>query len=215
VKVSTIDHARKRVAAVLEEIERLRHCEFPYSQPRDALDLLEAKLKRERSVLDKVSPQASPEVINGACDTSLHQLYVYVPILGFILRSTNVRNAFETYDPLLRIAQGILDPNTKLILSSEWEFSPFVAWFADDLPGFVLIGFPAPESSNPLLVPLAGHELGHSVWTAQEFSKKFETKVENCVLNELMTNEHWNEYRSIYRYDQQDLLGDNILARRT
>jgi hypothetical protein len=32
------------------------------------------------------------------------------------------------------------------------------------LPGFVFIGLPAPESANPFLVPLAGHELGHSLW---------------------------------------------------
>ena len=34
----------------------------------------------------------------------------------------------------------------------------------DFLPGFALVGAPAPESGNVLLVPLAGHEIGHSAW---------------------------------------------------
>ena len=35
----------------------------------------------------------------------------------------------------------------------------------NNLPGFVFIGLPAPESANPFLIPLGGHELGHSAWT--------------------------------------------------
>ena len=72
----------------------------------------------------------------------------------------------------LRLASDVLEPTvtdktkrrTQLVLSSEWNYSPFVFSEVPELPGFVLIGIPSPESSNPLLVPLAGHELGHSVW---------------------------------------------------
>jgi len=64
-----------------------------------------------------------------------------------------------------------------LILSSEWEYSPHIYNEIPRLPGFVLIGLPASESDNPLLLPLAGHELGHSIWgsssaaTVQVFKK--------------------------------------------
>ena len=34
----------------------------------------------------------------------------------------------------------------------------------EDLRSFVLIGLPASEAATALLVPLAGHELGHAVW---------------------------------------------------
>ena len=95
--------------------------------------------------------------------TSLHDLAQYTPILGFILRSTNIRNAFEARGPLVRLAQKLLSKNTKLIVSSEWQYSPFVHPPIQDLKNFVLIGLPAPESSNPLIIPLAGHELGHAV----------------------------------------------------
>ena len=57
---------------------------------------------------------------------------------------------------------------TRLILSSEWDYSPFMYDQITDLPSFVFIGLPACESANPLLLPLAGHELGHSVWVKND-----------------------------------------------
>jgi hypothetical protein len=51
-----------------------------------------------------------------------------------------------------------------------------------DLPNFIFIGLPAPESSNPLLLPLAGHELGHSVWARYKLSQSFNGRVEDEVV---------------------------------
>src|SRR5262249_36056001 len=88
-----------------------------------------------------------------------------LPILGFILRSTNVRNAFELLDPLQVLADATLQGKPQLLLSSEWDYVPFAyPQSLDDLKSFVLIGLPASEAASALLVPLAGHELGHAVW---------------------------------------------------
>jgi len=213
--VSTIDHARKRVAAVLEEINRLKQSEFPYPHPCDALDLLEARFQKHQSVLEKTSLTAPVSVSHNACSVSLHELYVYVPILGFILRSTNVRNAFEAYAPLLRLVRSILGADTKLIVSSEWEFAPFVYRAITGLRDFVLIGLPAPESSNPLLIPLAGHELGHSVWEHEGFSARFEKQIENGIVDQLTTN-RWGEYQLLYpQAKRPDLKSDDMFVRST
>lgn len=136
----TIDHARKRIVTVIEEIDRLKQSEFPYDHPYEALELLAERFKRHQSILEKLSPTATADLINNACSASLNDLYLYVPILGFILRSTNVRNAFEAYAPLLRLARSIIGADTRLIVSSEWEFSPFVYRTIGGLKGFVLIG---------------------------------------------------------------------------
>ncbi len=213
--MSTIVHARKRLNAVLSEIDRLKQSEFPYAHPRDGLELLDGMFKKQQSVLGKVSPSAPANVTHNACSTSLYQLHVYVPILGFILRSTNVRNAFEAYPLLLRLAQSVMGTDTKLIVSSEWEFSPFVYRSMTDLPGFVLIGLPAPESSNPLLIPLAGHELGHSVWETERFSAKFEKQIEDGILGELKGN-RWQDYLSLYPQSKKsDLDGTDMFVRST
>lgn len=111
------------------------------------------------------------------CSLALHALFVYLPLLGFILRSTNIRNAFEVFGPLLRLSRQFLDLSgstrpTQLLLSSEWDYSPLSYPEIPALPGFVLIGLPASESSNPLLIPLAGHELGHAKWIKTDLQPK-------------------------------------------
>ena len=81
------------------------------------------------------------------------------------------------------------------------------------LPGFVLIGLPASESSNPLLVPLCGHELGHAVWV----NKKSE--LENIIKNtfyekapEYIGNNR-DEYSELFPIDKpNEKLRANIFA---
>ena len=65
---------------------------------------------------------------------------------------------------------------------SEWEYSPFVYLPTHDLPECVLIGVPAFESANPLVVSLAGHELGHNVWNDHDLGSKFGSVLRNEVL---------------------------------
>jgi len=191
-----IAYARNRIAAVREEIARLKQSDFPYAHPREALNLLDDMFQKQDQVLGKISPTTPANVVNNACSVSLYQLYAYVPVLGFVLRSTNVRNAFEVYAPLLRLARCVLGDDRKLVLSSEWEYSPFV-YLPTNLPGFVLIGLPAPEAANPLLVSLAGHELGHSVWSAERFDLRFNKAIEDRVLDEL-TTKRWADYQALY-----------------
>jgi len=63
------------------------------------------------------------------------------------------------------LADSALQGNPELILSSEWDYVPFAyPQSLEDLRSFVLIGLPASEAASALLVPLAGHELGHAVW---------------------------------------------------
>ena len=209
----TIDHARKRIVAIREEIERLKQSEFPYMHSRDALDLLAKKFEHQQSVLEKISPSAPPDVILNACSISVYQLFLYVPILGFILRSTNIRNAFEAYAPLLRLARSILGDKTKLIISSEWAYSPHVYQSITDLPDFVLIGLPAPESANPLLIPLAGHELGHAVWKSEGFATNFEKQIADGILKEITEN-RWKEYEAAFPQAKKEHYNNNdILVR--
>ncbi len=123
---------------------------------------------------------SSPETIKDACANALGDLHEYVPLLGFILRSTNVRNAFELYAPLQRLCEMVLEPGespltrkTQLILSSEWYYEAQVHPAKPYLENYVLIGLPAPESSNPLLLPLAGHEMGHPLWHVHSLRDHF------------------------------------------
>ena len=206
--MATIDHARKRVVAVLDEIDRLMQSEFPGQHPKDAMSILQDKFRKREAVLGKIGPNVPHDVSQQECSAALEQLFVYIPILGFILRSTNVRNGFESHGPLLRLVESLIGSGTKLIVSSEWEFSPFVYGSITDLPGFVLIGLPATESSNPLVIPLAGHELGHTVWTMYKLAADFNSRIRASILEEITAN-RWSKYREIFpQYERTDLDGN-------
>lgn len=203
--MSTIDHARERVAAALEEIDRLMQSEFPSQHPKDAMNILRSRFQESALALDRIESTIPLNIVHTECNASLERLFVSLPILGFILRSTNVRNGFEAYGLLLRLAKHLMGSNAKLIVSSEWEFSPFVYRCITDLPDFVLIGLPATESSNPLVIPLAGHELGHSVWYAETFSVDFNSRMRQSVLSEITDNK-WKEYSVLFpKYKKIDL----------
>ena len=212
--MSILHDARMRVSAVLQEIERLKQGEFPYDYPCNALVIIENRFKWHQSTLQKASESTPRDIIHNVCRESLRELSVYLPILGFLLRSTNVRNAFESYDPLQRLTNKVMGTDAKLIISSEWEISPFVYRHSTGpLCGFVLIGIPAPESSNPLLLPLAGHELGHSVWLHERFSEKYAKSIEEGIQNELLNNK-WNDFIAINKqYSKEDIKSGNMFAR--
>lgn len=194
-----IDYAKQRVSSVIKEIDRLRQSEFPYRASRDCLNELKEIFNRRLFALETAPPGSASA--RNECTVSLFNLFVYLPILGFILRSTNARNTFEAYGPLLQLGQRILGKGNNLILSSEWDYSPYVYKSIADLPAFTLIGLPASESSNPLLVPLAGHELGHSIWASERTLLKFDEIVKNSVLQEI--DKRWSEYSEVYPYQEK------------
>ena len=89
------------------------------------------------------------------------------------------------YGPLLALARQVIDPDIRLVVSSEWDFSPFTMPHGTTLEGFVFVGMPATVPEKALLVPLAGHEFGHSVWVVRDAQAKFEPLVFRAVWNQI------------------------------
>jgi hypothetical protein len=203
--MSLLEMARKRVRAVLDEINRIALNEFPYKGSEQALRKVEQVFNTRLASLNALTDQSDPDLIRHTCSLGLGDVVVYLPLLGFIIRSTNVRNSFEVFRPLLRMARAILEPTvpkdqqqTQLVVSSEWMYSPFVFREILGLPGFVLIGLPAAESSNPLLIPLAGHELGHSVWASN--SSGVRATLKPAVVGQILAviRSRWAEYQQAF-----------------
>jgi hypothetical protein len=191
-----LEYSKRRLNAFLEEIERLKSSEFPYLHSEHALGLIESHFSGYLTQLKKHGPKSNPATVRAACAAELTGLFEYLPLLGFILRSTNPRNAFEVYGPLLRLAREIVKPTVKLIISSEWDYSPLTYLGITHLPDYVLIGLPAHESGNPLLLPLAGHELGHSVWVAEDLETKFGPLIDAKVVGDIKMR--WTEYSPLF-----------------
>lgn len=197
--MTSLEYSLKRITSILGQIDRLKQIEFPYKSSSDALDVLEKRFKDHQKTLIKLRESSyTPIVVNNSCRISLTDINLYLPILGFIFNSTRVENAFESYAPLLRLSQKILKPSTKLILSSEWDNIPFVYPQIAVLPDFVLIGLPAQESENPLLISLAGHELGHSIWKINDLEREYSDQIEDKIIEEIKKN-YWTQFKSIYR----------------
>lgn len=200
-----------QVDSVLAEIARIEGSEFPYKHTQEAVKETKALFETHRASLASISERSDKATAELACSAAFVDLSESIDLLGFLLRSTNVRNAFEAYGPLLRIARQLLGADTRLIVSSEWYFSPFTYLGYQYLPNFVLIGLPAPESSNPFLLPLAGHELGHSAWTLCGLARQMEKAVEKAVIEEI--TQGWIEYESFFHSFKPEQVGTDLFAR--
>jgi hypothetical protein len=193
-----LDFARRRVKALLDQIERLKTADFAYPHAGGAIEKIEIRINDALTHLEGLTPANDPDTVRQACSATIMQLHATLPILGFLIRSTDVRNGFELYPPLLRLARRLLGPSAKLVLSSEWSFSPYTTPYGifPALNDFALIGLPAQESANALLIPLAGHELGHSVWRHHKFGVKVNADVQTKVHADLKSR--WTEWKTLH-----------------
>lgn len=202
------EYAIHRLWTFLDELESLKGSEFPYPHPLEGLERIENHFREHLlKWLITADSATNKELIQQHCSEALENIYAHLPTLGFILRSTNVRNAFEFFGPLLELTKKLVPPfpgpptqkpdtedakysqqKIQLLLSSEWGYSPFNRLKVPELPNFVFIGMPATESSNPFIIPLAGHEIGHSVWNRSEdlliqFRKKSLPRLAKIILD--------------------------------
>jgi hypothetical protein len=194
--VLVLRYSKERLQAFLEEVGHLKECDFPYDESKDALSLIEKTFKQHLERLGDLSAESHEGTVAQSCTAALGALFNYLPILGFILRSTNVRNAFEVYGPLRNLAQALLGSDTKLIISSEWDYSPYTIYRIPSLRNFVFIGLPAHESSNPLLIPLAGHELGHSYWDKHKLETRYMPTIRKKIIDSIKSD--WKAYIKIF-----------------
>lgn len=188
-----LSSARRRIAAFIEQIDILAASSFPHDDGQKALAAIRLHCKDLEAELD-LPDGIRDDVIDRLCLRLLDKVDNFTAILGFILRSTNVRNPFELHYAVKDLIVRTLGTKPQgeeisLLISSEWSYVPFTyPMNADQLPGSILIGTPAPESGNPLLIPLAGHEIGHSAWRVYEFGPVYADAASEAVKHELNRN---------------------------
>ena len=211
-----VDFVGQKLVAVLDQIEHLRTSDFPYAEPKVALGLLADLYKRDLERLSSLDETVDDAVRQQVCAHANARVSQYYPVLGFILRSTNIRNAFEIYNPLLQMCRTIYGAEAKLIMSSEWIFSPFTyPAVTDELPHLMFIGLPSTEAGNSLIVPLAGHELGHSVWR-RPIHRSPHLSTLDKQLQTALTNAYtarWAEFQKVFDVSkpETELLTDLFL----
>ncbi len=195
----------------INEIEPRRRGTQSYRGPGLALAAIEEVVKRAMRLIDAAELKDDLQRRFRNALTAQSQIERMLDLLGFVLRSTSPRLGFEVCVPLEQMAQKLLGSEKLLVLSSEWQlYTPFIkprsyGRVDSSLRDFVFVGFPATESSNPLLLPLAGHELGHPLWQEQaevpdSIPKRIESSVTTRVFAKALTNQdgrsgHWARAR--------------------
>jgi hypothetical protein len=192
-----VDYSIRRTISFIREIDKLKENDFPYQHSEEALDLIKDLINGNLEYLNMISEGSDKTTICQLCTTALDALYEFIPLLGFIVRSTNVRNGFEFYGPLLRLSRQVLkNDEIRLVLSSEWHYSPLTYQEIRGLDNFILIGLPATESDNPLLIPLAGHELGHHLWDNHSIGHKLKDTVTTEIVK--LIGQNWSTFITHY-----------------
>jgi hypothetical protein len=212
--VDVLASTAQKIDSMLEKIRALSAGDFPQPDATDALAVMEQIFSDHRDqVRDLQENGGAPTAIPTYCSKVVHDLFAYLPVLGFLHRSKNSGNAFEVYGPLLDLARKVIGPQTRLILSSEWDFSPYTLLELPQLPSFVLLGLPASESRTVLLAPLAGHEFGHAIWAAEGGEGRYEGPVSDDVIQAIRIR--WEEYQSHFRNVSEGSLTTDLFALQT
>ena len=211
-----VDFVKQKLLSVIDQVKQLQLSEFPYEEPKTALELLTAMYESDLARLAGMDETTDVQIRQQACAHANARIARYYAVLGFILRSTNVRNAFEIYDPLLQLCRTIYGKDAKLIVSSEWGFSPFTyPAVTDDLPNLMFIGLPSTEASNSLIIPLAGHEIGHSIWRKKNDRSTALANLDKCIQSYLVAayESNWKIFQKTFDIENEtsDLLTDLFL----
>jgi len=177
--------ASHRLRSFQSQLSAVAGSNFPHVDAREALEFIRAHADLQTSRL-AIDPASDPAVVDGICEQVAIFVQRYTRTLGFILRSTNVRNPFELHYHLKKFVTSLIGGEARLILSSEWEFIPFTyPMTLALLPAFALVGLPASESDNVLVTPLAGHEIGHSAWLYHKIGSEIEgtlaSNIDGCM----------------------------------
>jgi hypothetical protein len=187
----TTRYSIQKVRSALELVREFQAFEFPHPDSKEAATALSNILEELANVLTGSTAELDEQTRAEATLTVSDVL----DLLGVITNSANVRNAFEVHGPFLALASKLLvDKDTRLILSFEWKYVPYTYPKSHPLlPNFVIIGLPASEASNALVLPAVGHELGHSLWRAKALENEFTPKINRQVLDLIKTS-----YRAVY-----------------
>jgi hypothetical protein len=191
------DFCVQKVDSAISMVERLIDGDYPHRDSSEALLRILAVYQKDRDLLLSIDASVAQDTVLEHCRRVNINLVRFKAFLGLLLRSSNIRNAFELYFPIKILALELLEQPTAVVLSSEWSFSPYTYPVAlAELPEFIFIGIPASESQNPLILPLAGHELGHVVWRRKGAKKEFDPIIRAEIVR--LYKKNWERFRKLF-----------------
>lgn len=212
----TLRYSKQKIEAALQLLSEFKAAKFPHTDSSLAVDTLASIL----SLTDNQFNTSSSTALTYQTEMEATALIDDIlGLLGIISNSANVRNSFEIQGPVLDLAKRLLDDdNAKLIISFEWKYIPFTyPQNHPSLPSFVIIGMPASEASNALVLPVTGHELGHSLWRRDKCQDHFEPEIHQAIVQAIkgplcdeynrifnnfnVTADHCDDYQNLWTWE--------------
>lgn len=203
--MNKIDYAAHKVASIIEAIASVEALDFPYRDARDAVHYIRNVFVLYQSGFQK---RTSADTALMLCELVQDNIDDFLIALGFIVRACDLTGALELQGPLLRLTRRAIGSHARLILSSQWSLSPFTLLYPGDFGHeFVLVGLPVPEAGNPLIAPLAGHELGHNIWRQRELGPLVDAVKEriDSNVNDLVKTRYWEHFSTVFRLTKEQL----------
>jgi hypothetical protein len=202
----------QRLDSALYLVAGLLDTEWAYSDAHDALKRIHDGLHEIRRDLSELDDDADADVVRHYGLQALRTVAELTSFVGFILRSSDTRNSFEIYSPIKEIGSALLGSDIKLIVGSEWNYNPFIYPLPTSvLSDFILVGLPASEAQNSLLLPVAGHELGHAIWRRTDIQRRMAPLITGKVIDEFSSR--WADVKSLFPLDlTPDRLANDLIA---
>lgn len=191
------DFCIQKVDSAISMVDRLIDGDYPHIDSKEGLRRILEVYRKDSNLLLSLDSSVAQDTVLEYCRRVNINLVRFKAFLGLLLRSSNIRNAFELYFPIKILSLELLEQRTAVVLSSEWSFSPYTYPVAlPELPEFIFIGIPASESQNPLILPLAGHELGHVVWRRKGAKKEFDPLIRAEIVR--LYKERWARFTKTF-----------------
>ena len=167
----TVQHSLIKLDATIKLAQEFSASSFPHEDSMSAVKQLLGQLDLVRSELRDAN---TDELIKAAQRQAASMISDALETLGIIANSANVRNAFEIHGPVLELAKKLLsNVDVRLILTFEWKYMPYaLPVVPSNMKDIVVIGLPASEASNALVLPMVGHELGHLLWNSKKMTER-------------------------------------------
>ena len=215
---AVLDYTLQRVRSVLALATRSKQATFPYRDSANALAYIESRFQAFDAQLASIPLEADGKTVTIFCETIVREVANALQAIGFISNSNGTNCPFEFHSPFAAITCKALAKQTGLLISADWEFSPYTVIYPNQLGDkFVMVGLPASEADNPLILPLAGHELGHNIWRFQHSLQKQIGSQITDEINSLVRGKYRTEVREIFDIeetliDEPDLLSPWLTA---
>ncbi|MFZ1920655.1 MAG: hypothetical protein WAU57_03360, partial [Xanthobacteraceae bacterium] len=115
----------QKVDSAISMVERLIDGDYPHRDSWKALKRILAVYRKDRDLLLSIDASIAQDTVLEHCRRVNFNLVRFKAFLGLLLRSSNIRNAFELYFPIKILSLELLEQTTAVVLSSEWSFSPY------------------------------------------------------------------------------------------